>query len=133
MNVLAVKEAMEWAGRYVKEHGPLFVEMSTYRYHGHSMSDPGITYRSKDEVAEVRKSRDPVEQVRQMLLDKEWATETELKNIEKKVRKDIEKEVEQIRKDPFPAESELYTDMSVTKGHYIRGVTYEQSLPNPEQ
>lgn len=49
-NVLMVREAVKWAGEYVKEHGPLFLEADTYRYHGHSMSDPGITYRTKEEI-----------------------------------------------------------------------------------
>lgn len=132
MNVLAVKETTEWMGRYVKEHGPLFCEMLTYRYHGHSMSDPGVTYRTKDEIADVRKTRDPVEQVRAMVLSQEWATEAELKDMEKAIRKTIESEVKQIQKDPFPAPEELYTDMSATPGHYIRGVTYETSILNPE-
>ena len=49
-NVLMVRETMKWAGAFVKKNGPLFIEFNTYRYHGHSMSDPGITYRTKEEV-----------------------------------------------------------------------------------
>lgn len=68
-NVLMVRETIKWAGAYVKKNGPLFLEFSTYRYHGHSMSDPGITYRTKDEVQKVRDTRDPVEIVRNMILE----------------------------------------------------------------
>jgi pyruvate dehydrogenase E1 component alpha subunit len=68
-NVLMVRETIKWAGAYVKKNGPLFLEFSTYRYHGHSMSDPGITYRTKDEVQKVRDTRDPVEIVRGMILE----------------------------------------------------------------
>ena len=53
-NVLMVRETIKWAGKFVQQNGPLFIEASTYRYHGHSMSDPGISYRDKSEVAEVR-------------------------------------------------------------------------------
>lgn len=70
-----VREAMKWAKNYALENGPLFVEFSTYRYHGHSMSDPGVTYRTRDEINEVRKNRDPIEVVRKMILDNKWAEE----------------------------------------------------------
>ena len=83
-NVLVVREAMKFAKEWcVKGNGPLFVELSTYRYHGHSMSDPGVTYRTREEINEVRKNRDPIEIVRKMLLDNKWSNEEELKNIEK--------------------------------------------------
>lgn len=68
-NVLMVRETIKWAGAYVKKNGPLFLEFDTYRYHGHSMSDPGITYRTKEEVQLVRDTRDPVEIVRNYLLE----------------------------------------------------------------
>ena len=100
--MLQVKEVMKWAGDFVKKNGPLFLEFDTYRYHGHSMSDPGITYRSKDEVQNVRQTRDPIEICRQMILERSWASEEELKAIEKNIRKRIDQEVEQIKNDPFP-------------------------------
>lgn len=59
-----VREAMKFAKQHAIENGPILIELSTYRYHGHSMSDPGITYRTKDEVQGVRKTRDPIEIVR---------------------------------------------------------------------
>jgi len=60
MNVFAMKAATQWAKEYCPVKGPLFFEANTYRYHGHSMSDPGISYRSRDEVMEVRKHKDPI-------------------------------------------------------------------------
>lgn len=102
--------------------------MSTYRYHGHSMSDPGVTYRSKDEIADVRKNRDPIEIARGIILDNNWAQENELKDYEKKVRREIDEMVEQIKKDPYPVASELTTDIACTKGHYIRGVEYKDTI-----
>ncbi len=123
---------MKWAGAYVLKNGPLFIEFNTYRYHGHSMSDPGITYRTKEEINNVRETRDPIEICRNMLLERKWATDEELKTIEKTIRTRIEQEVEQIRGDPFPPVSELYTDIGVTKEHYVRGVEFGLSRAIPE-
>ena len=123
-NVLMVREAIKWAGAYVKKNGPLFLECSTYRYHGHSMSDPGITYRTKEEIADTRKQRDPIEIARSLILEAGWATADELKDFEKQTRKRLDAEVEQIRKDPFPTEADLYTQIGVTPEHYVRGVEY---------
>jgi pyruvate dehydrogenase E1 component alpha subunit len=85
---------MKFAKDYSVKNGPLFVELHTYRYHGHSMSDPGITYRTRDEINEVRKFRDPIEVVRKMLIENKFAAEDELKEIEKKIRADIDAAVE---------------------------------------
>lgn len=75
----------------------------------------------------MRSTRDPVEIARNYLLDNKMAEAAELKDIEKAIRKRIEAEVEQIRKDPFPPMSELYSDIGVTKEHYVRGVEYNLS------
>jgi pyruvate dehydrogenase E1 component alpha subunit len=67
-----MKFAKKWC---VEGKGPLCIEFLTYRYHGHSMSDPGVTYRTREEINEVRKNRDPIEIVRRMLLENKWAEE----------------------------------------------------------
>jgi len=54
-NVIAMRETMKWAKKYVLKNGPIIVEAETYRYHGHSMSDPGLSYRSREEIMSVRK------------------------------------------------------------------------------
>jgi pyruvate dehydrogenase E1 component alpha subunit len=91
MDVLAVKTAMGHAKEHVMAgNGPLFVEAKTYRYHGHSMSDPGITYRSREEVAKTRAERDPIELVKSRLLDSNLATADELKEIEREVRDQVQ-------------------------------------------
>lgn len=91
---------------FAKEHalknGPIVLEMDTYRYHGHSMSDPGSTYRTRDEVAGIRQNRDPVEGVRRMLLEKAGAEPADLKKIEKAVKAEVDAAVEQAKKDPVP-------------------------------
>lgn len=126
-NVLAVREAMRWAKNYCNQgKGPLFIEFSTYRYHGHSMSDPGITYRTREEINEVRTNRDPIEIVRKLLLENSWANEAELKDIEKKIRADIDADVEKLKQDPEPTPEDLYAHVGAGK-HYIRGVEYKLS------
>ena len=67
-----MKFAKKWC---VDGNGPICIEFLTYRYHGHSMSDPGVTYRTREEINEVRKNRDPIEIVRKMLLENKWAEE----------------------------------------------------------
>jgi pyruvate dehydrogenase E1 component alpha subunit len=126
-NILVVREAMKFAKDWcVKGNGPLFIELSTYRYHGHSMSDPGITYRTREEINEVRTHRDPIEIIRKLILDNSWAAESELKDIEKKIRADIEADVEKMKNDSMPGPEDLYTNVGVGK-HYIRGVEYKLS------
>ena len=125
-NVLIVREALKFAKKWcVEGNGPLFIELSTYRYHGHSMSDPGVTYRSRDEINQVRTTRDPIEIVRKLLLDNSFATEAELKDIEKKIRADIDADVEKIKQDPEPTPEDLYTHVGLGK-HYIRGVNHPE-------
>ena len=102
MDILAVREAVRFATEYCPVNGPLVFEISTYRYHGHSMSDPGSTYRTRDEVAGIRQNRDPVEGVRRMLLEKAGAEPADLKKIEKAVKAEVDAAVEQAKKDPVP-------------------------------
>jgi hypothetical protein len=80
MNVFAVKEGMKAAAAHARGgKGPIIVEMETYRYMGHSMSDPGLSYRTRDEVNAVRSERDPILRVKNIILQNNAATEDELK------------------------------------------------------
>ena len=111
MDVRAVKAAGEKAVKWCREgNGPYILEMLTYRYRGHSMSDPA-KYRTREEVDKVRMQHDPVEQVRQRLLEKKWATEEQLKKIEAEVRAVVNEAAEFATHDPEPDPSELYTDV----------------------
>ena len=92
MDVLAVKQGMAAAKEHVTQgFGPVFVEAKTYRYHGHSMSDPGITYRTREEVSKTRAERDPIEMTKVRLIDSGLATAEELKEIEREVREQVQK------------------------------------------
>lgn len=66
---------MKWAKNYALEKGPLFLEAITYRYHGHSMSDPGLTYRTRDQVQEVRQKEDPISLAKRTLLENNLVSE----------------------------------------------------------
>lgn len=123
-NVLIVRETMKWTKEYCIQNGPMFIEYMTYRYHGHSMSDPGITYRSRDEIKHVRDFRDPIGLVKHMLVENSWATEKELKAIEKEIRASIEADVEKLLKDPEPDFNDMYDKVMIGKP-YIRGVTHD--------
>ncbi len=111
MDVRAVRaagiQAMEWCR---EGKGPYILEMMTYRYRGHSMSDPA-KYRSKEEVQSMRTEHDPIEQVKQRLLEKEWATEDELKAMDKEVRGRVAEAAEYAQNNPEPDPSELFTDI----------------------
>lgn len=74
---------MEYAKKFVLENGPLVLELDTYRYHGHSMSDPGSSYRNRGEIEKNRSERDPVERVRHLLVEEGGVNPAELKQIEK--------------------------------------------------
>jgi pyruvate dehydrogenase E1 component alpha subunit len=102
MDVLAVKNAVQFAKQYALDKGPLILEMDTYRYHGHSISDPGSTYRTRDEIQGIRKSRDPIEHVKTLLQEHGWAEATELKKHDKEVRAQVNAEIEEAKKGEFP-------------------------------
>ncbi|QPC41584.1 pyruvate dehydrogenase (acetyl-transferring) E1 component subunit alpha [Kaustia mangrovi] len=113
MDVRAVKAAGEKAAEHCRAgDGPIILEMMTYRYRGHSMSDPA-KYRTRDEVQKMRQEHDPIEQVRQRLLDGGHASEDELKKIDKEVRDIISEAAEFAQSDPEPDPSELWTDVYV--------------------
>ena len=92
--------------------GPYILEMSTYRYRGHSMSDPA-KYRSKDEVQKMRAEHDPIEQVKQRIVERGHADEASLKDIDKKIRSVFNASADFATNDPEPPISELYTDIMV--------------------
>jgi pyruvate dehydrogenase E1 component alpha subunit len=111
MDVRAVKAATDQALAWCRAgKGPIILEMLTYRYRGHSMSDPA-KYRTKEEVDKVRTEHDPIEQVRKRLLDKKWASEDELKKIDAAVRTIVNEASEFATHDPEPDPAELYTDV----------------------
>jgi len=111
MDVLAVQAAARKAAEHARSgNGPYILEMKTYRYRGHSMSDPA-KYRTREEVDEIRKTRDPIDHVEEMLEKKGWANETTLKGIDADVKRIVADAAEFARTSPEPDPAELYTNV----------------------
>jgi pyruvate dehydrogenase E1 component alpha subunit len=112
MDVLAVKDATERAVKRAREGGgPFILEVKTYRYRGHSMSDPA-KYRTKEEVDEVKKTRDPIDHIKALLAEA-GAAEDELKAIDTDIKAIVAEAVQFAQESPEPDPSELYTDVYV--------------------
>jgi pyruvate dehydrogenase E1 component alpha subunit len=111
MDVRAVRAAGQRAIDFARSgQGPYILEVQTYRYRGHSMSDPA-KYRSKDEVTRMREERDPIEQVRKRLIERWGASEDEMKKIDAEVRAVVNEAAEFATHDPEPDPAELWTDI----------------------
>lgn len=111
MNVLEVRDAAKKAIKHARDgKGPMILEMKTYRYRGHSMSDPA-KYRSRDEVTKTRSERDPIDMAKARLLDEKWVTEDDLKAIDKEIKAIVADSAEFAQTSPEPDPSELWTDV----------------------
>ncbi|EJF89860.1 pyruvate dehydrogenase (acetyl-transferring) E1 component subunit alpha [Bartonella melophagi] len=113
MDVHAVKGAADEAIAWARSgKGPIILDMQTYRYRGHSMSDPA-KYRSKEEVQKIREEQDPIDQVKQHVIKQGWVSEDDLKSIDKEVRAIVADAADFAQNDQEPDASELYTDILV--------------------
>jgi pyruvate dehydrogenase E1 component alpha subunit len=111
-----VHKAIERAVKRAREKGgPTFLEIKTYRYRGHSMSDPA-KYRTKEELEEY-KEKDPIEQVKKTLLANGWATEEDITAIAEKVKAEVEESVQFAEESPWPDDSEVFKDIYVEEDY----------------
>ena len=111
MNVLEVRDAAKKAIKHARDgKGPMILEMKTYRYRGHSMSDPA-KYRSRDEVSKTRAERDPIDMAKARLLKEKWADEDALKAMDKDIKAIVADSAEFAQTSPEPDPSKLYTDV----------------------
>jgi len=116
MSAEAVHEAISRAVKRAREgDGPTLLEMKTYRYKGHSISDPQ-KYRTKEEVEEY-KTKDPIDIIRQTILENKFATEEELAAIDKNVNEKVEASVKFAEESPWPDDSELLKDVYADKDY----------------
>ncbi len=113
MDVIEVRKAGEKAVAHTRAgKGPIILEMKTYRYRGHSMSDPA-KYRTKEEVSKMRKESDPIDNLRNVLIENKMADEDALKELDREVKAIITKAADFAQESPEPDPSELYTDILV--------------------
>jgi pyruvate dehydrogenase E1 component alpha subunit len=111
MDVLAVKAAGEKAVAACRAgQGPYILEMMTYRYRGHSMSDPA-KYRTREEVQRMRDEKDAIEHVRDLLIQGNLATDDDLKAIDKEIKAVVNEAADFAKESPEPALEELWTDI----------------------
>ncbi|XP_069368497.1 pyruvate dehydrogenase E1 subunit alpha 1b isoform X1 [Paralichthys olivaceus] len=108
MDVLCVREATKFAADHCRSgKGPIIMELQTYRYHGHSMSDPGVSYRTRDEIQEVRSKSDPISMLKERMLTNNMASAEEFKEIDIEIRKMVEDAAQFATSDPEPPLEEL--------------------------
>jgi pyruvate dehydrogenase E1 component alpha subunit len=113
MDIIAVREAGKRAVEHARSgQGPMLLEMKTYRYRGHSMSDPA-KYRTKEEVDEFKAKRDPIEHVKKLITDKGYVDEAALKDIDREIRAVVTESAEFAQASPEPDPSELMTDIYI--------------------
>jgi len=116
MSCEVVAEGLERAVKRAREgNGPTLVEIKTYRYRGHSMSDPA-KYRTKEEVEDY-KEKDPITQVLKTIQKNKWATEAEIEAINEKVKNEVEECVKFAEESPWPADDELLKDVYVQQDY----------------
>ncbi|CAA7270630.1 unnamed protein product [Cyclocybe aegerita] len=113
MDIIAAKQAVQYARKWAvdEDKGPLLLEFVTYRYGGHSMSDPGTTYRTREEVQRMRSTQDPIRGLQNYLQEWGLASEQELKQLDKEAKAAVDSAVEEAKRSPEPGVEELWRDV----------------------
>lgn len=133
MDVLATKAAVQYGKNYaISGNGPLVFEYVTYRYGGHSMSDPGTTYRSREEIQRMRSTNDPIAGLKQKMIEWGVTSEEELKTIDKAARAFVDGEVAEAEKMAAPENTarNLFEDIYVrgSEPKWMRGRTVDETF-----
>ncbi|EGN95892.1 hypothetical protein SERLA73DRAFT_155145 [Serpula lacrymans var. lacrymans S7.3] len=124
MDIIATRNAVQYARKWVTEgNGPLLMEFVTYRYGGHSMSDPGTTYRTREEVQRMRSTQDPIRGLQRYIEEWGLASEQELKQLDKNAKAEVDEAVEEAKQSPEPLLKDLWTDIYYkgTEPPFMRG------------
>ncbi|KAJ7746484.1 mitochondrial pyruvate dehydrogenase E1 component beta subunit [Mycena maculata] len=130
MDIIATQQAVKWARKWAVDDkkGPLLLEFVTYRYGGHSMSDPGTTYRTREEVQRMRSTQDPIRGLQRYIEEWGLASEQELKQLDKDAKTEVDAAVEEAKASPEPLLKDLWTDIYFkgTEPPYMRGREREE-------
>ncbi|THH01647.1 hypothetical protein EW026_g1082 [Hermanssonia centrifuga] len=129
MDIIAVKQAVKYTRDWVTSgKGPILLEFVTYRYGGHSMSDPGTTYRTREEIQRMRSTQDPIRGLQRYIEEWGLATEEDLKKFDKEAKAEVDHAVEEAKASPVPLEKDLWTDIYYkgTEPPYMRGREREE-------
>ncbi|GLB39317.1 putative the pyruvate dehydrogenase complex catalyzes the overall conversion of pyruvate to acetyl-CoA and CO(2) [Lyophyllum shimeji] len=130
MDIIATLQAVRYARKWAvdDQKGPLLLEFVTYRYGGHSMSDPGTTYRTREEVQRMRSTQDPIRGLQRYI--EEWgvATEQDLKQLDKDAKAEVDAAVQEAKASPEPQTKDLWTDIYYkgTEPPFMRGREREE-------
>ncbi|ESK98252.1 pyruvate dehydrogenase e1 component alpha mitochondrial [Moniliophthora roreri MCA 2997] len=130
MDIIASKQATEYARKWTVDDkkGPLLLEFVTYRYGGHSMSDPGTTYRTREEVQRMRSTQDPIRGLQKYIEEWGLASEQDLKQLDKEAKAEVDAAVEEAKASPEPELKDLWTDIYYkgTEPPFMRGREREE-------
>ncbi|KAJ6608248.1 dehydrogenase E1 component-domain-containing protein [Mycena sp. CBHHK59/15] len=130
MDIIAAQQAVKFARKWAVDDkkGPLLLEFVTYRYGGHSMSDPGTTYRTREEVQRMRSTQDPIRGLQRYIEEWGLASEQELKQLDKEAKAEVDAAVEEAKASPEPLVKDLWTDIYYkgTEPPYMRGREREE-------
>uniref|UniRef100_A0A0R3RIA0 Pyruvate dehydrogenase E1 component subunit alpha n=1 Tax=Elaeophora elaphi TaxID=1147741 RepID=A0A0R3RIA0_9BILA len=134
MDALAVRESIKFARKYcvTDGKGPLFIEFATYRFYGHSVSDPGTSYRTREEVQEIRKTSDPILLLKDKILTSKLAMKDELRKIENQAKQEVDAAVKFAKNGPVISTDALLTDIyHNTPPIIVRGHTIDETKVQP--
>ncbi|KNC79320.1 pyruvate dehydrogenase E1 component subunit alpha, mitochondrial [Sphaeroforma arctica JP610] len=132
MDILHVREATKYAAEYARSgKGPLVLEMVTYRYGGHSMSDPGTSYRTRDEVKKMRQGSDPIMGLKNRIIEAGMITEEEIKAIDKQAKEQVDAAVAVAKESPEIDDSGMVDHTYALPIQKIRGMTMHETFTPP--
>ncbi|XP_012214744.1 pyruvate dehydrogenase E1 component subunit alpha, mitochondrial-like [Linepithema humile] len=121
MKIMDVREAARFSRNYALRNGPIVIEVVTYRYFGHSMSDPGYSYRTREEIKAIQTEQDPIMLFTKLVIEKGLMTEKKVQSIRDTAYKQVDQEMEQAKSDPWPEISEISSNVYVKPLEKIRG------------